>query len=58
LAEDISMDDMLQFYRNEVAGNGQHRCLILIGNTKKMDMKRLAEYGRVVMLTKEMVVNK
>lgn len=58
LAEDISMDDMLQFYRNEVAGNGRHRCLILIGNTKKMDMKRLAEYGRVVMLTKEMVVNK
>ena len=58
LAEGITFDDMQRYYRDAVAGNSAHRCLILVGNVKKMDLAQLERYGRIVMLKKEQVINK
>ena len=58
LAEGITFDDLQRYYRDAVAGNSAHRCLILVGNVKKMDLAQLERYGRIVMLKKEQVINK
>lgn len=54
LVRNLTVDDVKQFFETEVTG--KQRVYFLVGDTKHMDMERLAQYGKVVMLKKEDVI--
>ena len=47
----LTTDDMTSFYRSNI--QRQPRVYYIIGNKKLLDMQRLAEYGKVILLKKE-----
>ena len=47
----ITSDDIKRFFKTEVTG--KQRVYFLVGNTKQMDMDKLAKLGKVVVLKKE-----
>jgi len=47
-----TMDDMMQFYKRQIQNHGQHRIIGIVGDKNKLDLKKLAEYGRIVTLQK------
>lgn len=45
-----TMDDLRQYYKNNIQNNASHRVLGIIGNKKKLNLKELQKYGQVVFL--------
>ena len=43
-----TMNDMKTFYESNIKNNAGHRVLGIIGNKKKLDLKELEKYGKVV----------
>ena len=44
------MDDLRAFYENNLKNNAGHRVLGIIGSKKKLNLKELEKYGKVVVL--------
>ncbi len=49
----VSMSDMKEYYEKNVKHNDQHRVLCIVGNKKKLDLKALSKYGKVVFVKKK-----
>lgn len=45
-----TMDDLRAFYENNLKNNAGHRVLGIIGSKKKLNLKELEKYGKVVVL--------
>ena len=58
LYSNASFDDMMQFYNQNVKNHQNHRVLGIVGNVKKLDMKALERYGKVVMVKLEDIYRK
>ena len=52
LLPQVSVQDVMQFYQQNIAGN-KNRVWVIIGDKKLTNMKALARYGKVVELKKE-----
>ncbi len=50
LIEGTTIDDMIRYYQDHVKGDAQHRVFGIIGNKKKLNLKQLAKYGKVVVV--------
>ena len=50
LVNTTSMADMNSFYEANIKNNAAHRAIGIVGSKKKLDLKRLARYGRVVIV--------
>ena len=53
-----TFDDMMQYYIQNVKNHQNHRVLGIVGNVKKLDMKALEKYGRVVVVKLEDIYRK
>lgn len=58
LFDNATFEDMMQFYRQNVKDHQGHRVLGIVGNTKKLDMKALEKYGKVVVVKLEDIYRK
>ena len=43
-----TLDDVRRFYEQNIKNNAQHRILCIVGNKKKLNLKELQKYGRIV----------
>lgn len=50
LLRKTTLPDMLSFYQANIQKNAQHRVIGIVGSKKKLDMKQLQKYGKVVIL--------
>lgn len=50
MLRNITMNDMQGFYERHLKDHSSHRVIGIIGNKKKLNMKELAKYGRVVIV--------
>jgi hypothetical protein len=48
VVQSVTMDDMRRFYETNIKNNRDHRVYGIVGNKKKLDLKELQKYGRVV----------
>jgi predicted Zn-dependent peptidase len=48
VVQSVTMDDMRRFYETNIKNNRNHRVYGIVGNKKKLDLKELQKYGRVV----------
>ena len=48
IVQSVTMDDMRRFYETNIKNNRNHRVYGIVGNKKKLDLKELQKYGRVV----------
>ena len=53
-----TFDEMMQYYNQNVKNHQGHRVLGIVGNVKKLDMKALEKYGKVVVLKLEDIYRK
>jgi len=51
--QQATIQDMTNYYRNNIQNNASHRAMIVVGNKKSLDMQQLSQYGKVVMLKKK-----
>ena len=58
LANAVTFDDMINLYKSSIQNHQSHRVLGIVGNVKKLDMKALENYGKVVMVRQEDVYRK
>lgn len=58
LANAVTFDDMINLYKSSIQNHQSHRVLGIVGNVKKLDMKALENYGKVVMVKQEDVYRK
>ena len=50
LLRKATIDDMRRFYESHIKANASHRALCIVGNKKKLNLKELSKYGKVVFL--------
>ena len=50
LLKNASIDDLRRFYEANIKNNANHRVLGIVGSKKKLDLKELSKYGKVVFL--------
>ena len=50
LLRKATADDMRRFYESHIKANASHRALCIVGNKKKLNLKELSKYGKVVFL--------
>ena len=50
LYSNATMDDIRSFYERNIKNNGNHRVWGIVGNKKKLNMKELEKYGKVVIV--------
>lgn len=50
LLESATMEDMVEYYENNIKGNSRHRVLGIVGDKSRLDMSALSRYGRIVIL--------
>jgi secreted Zn-dependent insulinase-like peptidase len=48
-----TMDDMIKYYETNLKNHAGHRVFGIVGNKKKLDLKALEKYGRVVILKEQ-----
>ena len=48
-----TMDEMVSYYERNVKNNDQHRVLAIVGDKRKLDLKALSKYGRIIMVKKQ-----
>ena len=58
LIDGTTIDDMMRYYQDHVKGDAQHRVFGIIGNKKKLNLKQLAKYGKVVVVKEKDLFNK
>lgn len=56
IVADISIDDIRKFHEQNF--DPKHRVYLLVGNMKQMDMKRLQQMGKVLVLKKSDIIRK
>lgn len=49
--QDMEMDDILRFYKDYIQGHPI--VYAIVGNSKMVDMKRLATFGKIIKVTKK-----
>ena len=47
-----TMNEMVNYYERNVKNNDRHRVWAIVGDKRKLDLKTLSKYGRIVMLKK------
>ena len=50
MAKSVTLDDMKRFYEANIKNNKGHRVIGIIGSKKKLNLKELQKYGRIVFL--------
>lgn len=50
LYSNATMDDVRTFYERNIKNNGNHRVWGIVGNKKKLNLKELEKYGKVVIV--------
>lgn len=58
LANAITFDDIMSLYKSSIQNHQSHRVLGIVGNVKKLDMKALEKYGKVVVVKPEDIYKK
>ena len=58
LANAITFDDIMSLYKSSIQNHQSHRVLGIVGNIKKLDMKALEKYGKVVVVKSEEIYKK
>lgn len=53
-----SFEDVVNFYKANIQSNQSHRVLGIVGNVKKLDMKALEKYGKVVIVKSQDIYRK
>lgn len=53
LLRKATMDDMMKYYEANLKNHAGHRVLGIVGSKKKLDLKALEKYGRVVILKEQ-----
>jgi secreted Zn-dependent insulinase-like peptidase len=48
IAKSVTLDDMQRFYEANIKNNKGHRVIGIIGSKKKLNLKELQKYGRIV----------
>ena len=48
MAKSVTLDDMKRFYEANIKNNKGHRVIGIIGSKKKLNLKELQKYGRIV----------
>lgn len=50
IIKSVTLDDVKRFYESNIKNNAAHRAIGIVGNKKKLNLKELEKYGRVVFL--------
>ena len=58
LANAVTFDDIMSLYKSSIQNHQSHRVLGIVGNIKKLDMKTLEKYGKVVVVKPEEIYKK